>query len=212
MKLFFLPLLFLPCFSIADTNTLSASKAAKTIVENLKTHATKMGDSYYIYNKPILLDFNAWEVMLENTFENCDKYSLYISNSKAQKDCYIYIGDGYNKWLHVAKDQNISTQTWLASLSAGTRGNIVDFHHWVAMTRVYSQQFNKINQEKESSRERDEELRPYEAEKRATNQEIMNEIAKPFFQNKAKLKKLGERNNELNKIINDIYEKYSKAP
>lgn len=133
-------LIFMPCVVFANTN-MEPLKAANIIVNDLQKRVTEVNGGYYINNKPILLSFNVWIRRLQTTFENCDEYSLYVNSPESKINCYAEVVRGYELWLEATRDPNISMQTWRASLSAGTRGNTVDFAHWVSMIRVYGVRF-----------------------------------------------------------------------
>jgi hypothetical protein len=192
-----------------SNDRLNPQNAASLIVKDLKIRVKNVNGSYYLNNKPILFDFDIWERRLQNTFENCDEYSLYVDSLDSKKDCYVSVVNGYESWLESTQDQNISMRTWRAAASEGTYGNTVDFNHWVSMIRVYGSKNGDGVKKPVMPEDIKQELNSYKQELSAVNAEAQKEYFRGVFRNNKKLDGLYIKQAELRDKINAISIKYS---
>ncbi|WP_284078616.1 hypothetical protein [Acinetobacter nosocomialis] len=209
LKNFLLLLLMcISCTSYAAQIESKASQATIYVIDDLKNKVTGSNGKYFLNNKTILFDFDVWGIRLNSTFERCDDAARYFNSESYQKDCYTNILRGYDNWVEVSKDPAITFRTWMAAASDATRGNDIDFDHWVSMIRVYQAKFDKLDKDNAARNKLDSELDPYEAELRQVVMQLTRERQKPsLFGHDKKMNELLIRQKELQEKIAEIRNK-----
>ncbi|PKF31924.1 hypothetical protein [Acinetobacter proteolyticus] len=182
-----------------------AGQASKLLIDDLKSKVILSNGSYSLNNKPILFDFNVWDIRLKNTFDRCDEEARYFNSESYQKDCYTKFIRSYYDWIEASKDPKISLRVWRAAASDGLIGPRVDFEHWTSMIRVYQARFDKLDKENADREKLYAEIGPYDSELRQVVQQRTREMNKPsLFGSKKKQDELYQRQIELEDKIRQI--------